>query len=364
MKSTLSQYRLIALAAMMLLMPRSAVGSDQYAYDVTSTGQLGLIDLNTAVFTQIAVMNTTLGGLGVYEGGLYGFSSGGSTLYRVNPKNGSLTSIGIAPFVYRGLGSTTNGLYGFDQGMNLYSINPNNGAATLIASTGLSNPSGFGVSTGSDTLYITPSNAGCGVGNTSLYSVDTTTGAATPIGVTSVPCGSGALVFEGGTLYAGGNISPIALYTLNTTNAATALVSDVSGTAGYFYGLAPQDAITPLEVAISVKDVTTGKRIRSGQTLTSSDNFQVTVSTNNVDCAGQFVVTALGAPGAPPSVLVQIVPYIIGPNSGGNTVSGGILTAGVLPSGYNDWKISTSCNGARGGQFAFGHVEFFVNVSQ
>src|SRR5579863_1793910 len=117
-----------------------------------------------------------------------------------------------------------------------------------------------------------------------------------------------------------------------------------------------------LSLTITVQDITTGQPITNGETLHATDNFQVTVTTNNINCAGQFVVTALGAPGAPPSVLVQTVPYVIGPASGGNSAIGSTLNASVLPSGYNDWKISTSCNGANRGQFASSHFEFFVKL--
>ncbi len=330
--------------------------ADHFAYEVTSSAQFGVIDLDTGAFTQISKLSVSLCGLAVYQGNLYGDGPCGSasTLYEVNPSNGSETVIGTVPFVYTGLGSTTKGIYGFDQDMNLYSIDATTGAATKIGSTGLANPTGFGVSTGSDTLYITPSSSGCGVGHTLLYSVNATTGAASEIGSTNLPCGSGASVFENNTLYTGGNISPIAVYTLNPANGAATLIADVSG-AAFFTGLAPKVPV----LTLTVRDLTTGRAISPKQTLTASDNFQVTVTTHDVDCAGQFVVTALGAPGAPPSVLVQLVPYIVGPASGGaSSVTGGILNAG----GNNDWKISTSCNGALPGQFYSSQFEFFIKV--
>jgi hypothetical protein len=364
MKSHWLTSSLVAFTVLLCLASRRASGTDNYAYEVTSTAQFGIIDLYTGVFTLKGTMQATLGGLGSYQGILYGYGQGTGTLYRVNPKNGKLTVVGNAPFIYGGLGSTTSGLYGFDQKFDLYSIDPNTGAVASIGPTGLSVPGGFGVSTGSDTLYVTVgSPIGCGNTNTTLYAVDTTTAAVSKLGITGLPCGSGGSVFEGGTLYAGGNISPIAVWTLNTTNAATTFVANVSGAGSYFYGLAPVNPVTPsLTVAITVQDVTTGKPISNGETLNALDNFQVTVTTNDTDCVGQFVVTALGAPGAPPSVLVQAVPYIIGPNSGSESATGGILTAGVLPTGFNDWKISTTCNGAVRRQFAASHFEFFVNL--
>jgi hypothetical protein len=165
----------------------------------------------------------------------------------------------------------------------------------------------------------------------------------------------------------------------NSSGTILGSVSNLQAGTGPFYlvlgqriGLAPPgtqvadwravSVSAPLFTTITVQDVTTGLPISNGQTLASSDKFQVTVTTNDVNCAGQYTVTALGAPGVPPSVLVQVVPYIIGPASRHNSVTGGILSAGVLPSGYNDWKISSSCGGAQTGQFAFSHFEFFVKV--
>jgi len=119
------------------------------------------------------------------------------------------------------------------------------------------------------------------------------------------------------------------------------------------------NAVHP-RLSISVSDLTTGQPIAREQTVTAGDAFQVTVSTSGIDCAGQFVVTALGASGAPSSALVQFLPYIVGPSVGGNSVTGGALTAGVLVNGTNDWKISTSCNAADTHQFAFSTFEFFA----
>jgi hypothetical protein len=65
----------------------------------------------------------------------------------------------------------------------------------------------------------------------------------------------------------------------------------------------------------------------------------------------------LGATGAPPSVLVRFVPFIVGPAVATNQVTGEILQAVGID---NAWKISASCNGAERGQFAFDSREFFV----
>jgi len=231
---------LAVLTVVMFFALHASARADDYAYEMTSSAQFGIIDLTTGAFTQIGSSAVPVIGLGAHGSTLYGVY--GSTLYRVNPASGSLTPVGNAPFTYRGFGSTTSGLYGFDQNMYLYSISPTTGAATPIGPTGLSDPSGLGVSTGSQTLYITPTpSPGCS--GTSLYWVDTATGTATLVGNTGF-CGSGASVMVNGTLYAG-VFSPLAVYTLNTQTGAGTFVANVSGTSSYFYGLAPLPPTAP-----------------------------------------------------------------------------------------------------------------------
>lgn len=111
---------------------------------------------------------------------------------------------------------------------------------------------------------------------------------------------------------------------------------------------------------VTVTDVTSGQRVRSGRTFDAPFDFQVTVATDGIDCAGQFVVTALGAPGAPPSVLVQSKTFILGPAVGADTVTGETLTAWPLAGGTNRWKISASCNGTGEREIYFDAFEFQV----
>jgi hypothetical protein len=115
------------------------------------------------------------------------------------------------------------------------------------------------------------------------------------------------------------------------------------------------------KISISVMDLTTGQPLAVGQTVAAGDLFQVTVTSNGGgDCAGQFVVTALGAPGFPPAALVQVMPFIVGAATGNNSAVGGVLTANALGTAANDWKISASCNNAGFGQFDFDRFEFFA----
>jgi hypothetical protein len=112
-------------------------------------------------------------------------------------------------------------------------------------------------------------------------------------------------------------------------------------------------------IGISVEDVTTDKQIVNGGTITAGDQFQVTVTgAPQFNCAGQFVVTAIGAAGAPPSALVQNQPFIIGPAVGTTTTTGGVLTSNGVVGEENDWKVSASCNGPNFNSFAFSSFEF------
>jgi hypothetical protein len=158
--------------------------------------------------------------------------------------------------------------------------------------------------------------------------------------------GFGGAYGEGCAVYKAGD--PIAIAVYNT--------SDASFTESQTAWGGPAAA----SLAISVKDLTTGKQIVSGGTITAGDNFQVTVTGSpEFNCAGQFVVTALGGTGVvPPSVIVQLQSFIIGPAVETNSVSGGVLTSNGILGHENDWKISGSCNGANTKSFAYSSFEF------
>jgi hypothetical protein len=218
--------------------------ADNFAYEVTGNDLFGIVDLNTGVFTSVGSTGLRLVGLGGYGGTIYGGVDGGSTLYSVNTSTGALTTIGTGNIVYRGFGSTMSGLYAFGANGDLYSINPANGVATDIGPTGLSfGGTVMGMSSGSNTLYLTKNN--------SLYSLNTTNGSATLIGTTNEgESGFGALVSVGGTLYGGAyDASTPDIYTIDPQTGTTTFVAaspstpSVPGVAG-FWGLAPITTFT------------------------------------------------------------------------------------------------------------------------
>src|SRR5580698_1361344 len=147
---------------------------------------LGIVDLNTGVFTLIGNMGSGGDdGLRAANGVLYTGQNG--LLYSVNTSNANLTLIGgLTGNNLAAFGSTTTGLYGVagtgpSQAATLFSINPETGAVTAIGPLGAGAvPNGQGfysrLSVGSSTLYMEF--------NSNLYSINTTTGTATQVGTT------------------------------------------------------------------------------------------------------------------------------------------------------------------------------------
>lgn len=220
---------------------------DDMAYMINAQSQFGVIDLNSGDFSPVG--NSIMApyvpvGLGVTGGKVYTAGFTDTTLYQVNPANGSLTKIGSGSVHYYGLGSTNAGLYalGTYSGVNnvpmfnLYSVDPTSGAATLIGPLGTAGPSAvWSLSTGSSTLYLAD--------NFNLYSIDTSSGTATLVG--SQPLmglNTAAMVYEHGTLYAGvDSCTPscnLSVWSMNTSSGASAQVSSATNT-GNFQGLAP-----------------------------------------------------------------------------------------------------------------------------
>src|ERR1700691_972085 len=96
---------------------------------------LGIVDLNTGVFTLIGNMGSGgYEGLAVANGVLYTEQAG--LLYSVNTSNANLTLIGgLNGSVLATFGSTATGLYGLAgmgpvQAATLFSINPETGGVT------------------------------------------------------------------------------------------------------------------------------------------------------------------------------------------------------------------------------------------
>ena len=230
------------------------------AYEVLSGSEFGVIDLGTGAFTYIGNSGEQLAGLGVYGGTLYGglayidSKGGGNTFYQVNVATGALTAVGNGSALLNDFGSTLSGLYGIDTDGNLYSVDPSTGVDTLVGATGLGAPSStVGLSTNSNTLYYSFGS--------NLYTLNTSTGAATLVGALGASQ-DGAMVYEGGSLYAGIN-SPLSIDTVNPSTGAATSGPAVAGTVEAFWGLAPDS----VSVSSTPEPATFGLLVAAGAML-------------------------------------------------------------------------------------------------
>ena len=169
-----------------------------YAYMSTGDFDFGIINLGTGQFTLCGNSGVLLAGLGVgAQGAIYGGQEYTASLYTVNPSNGAVTLIGTSPnaISYLVFGSTKNGvLYALDSVADLYTINPQTAVATRIGATGVPLNGGYyGMSAGAKKLYVS-SDIG-------FYVINTKTGAATLIG--TGPTQFGAIVGIGSKLFGG-----------------------------------------------------------------------------------------------------------------------------------------------------------------
>jgi hypothetical protein len=157
----------------------------------------------------------------------------------VNPASGAPNPVGSSSIIFFALGSTATGLYaaGWPAGTDtrsqpplyFYSIDPRTASATQIGSFGVS--PGFynwSFSTGSTTLYFADWE--------NLYAIDTNSGAATIIGGTGLVIAG--LTYENGKLYATSN-GPNTVWMLNTISGAATMVSNSNQSIGQLAPLAP-----------------------------------------------------------------------------------------------------------------------------
>jgi hypothetical protein len=233
------------LVCPMIVLTPAPAKADALAYDTTTTGEFGLLDLTTGVFTQNATTPVELAGFGEIGASLYSAEFQGNPFYGVNGATGNLTTIGSGGLnggIYLALGSSTTALYALDDEFDFYSVNPVTGASSEIGTgphaIGLTGGD-YTLSTGSSSLYFTHSNE--------FYSVNIATSATTDIGPTGtsggIDGGFGGMVFEDGTLYGvyvpNGDGTGDAIYTIDPSTGAATFVAAVTGEIGDVDGLAP-----------------------------------------------------------------------------------------------------------------------------
>lgn len=148
----------------------------------------------------------------------------------MNPTNGDLTLVGTGSVDLNRIGSTTTGLYGIDTSGDLVSINPSNGATTLIGPLGIGIFADGDLSANSGALYFTQ--------GPNLYTLSTTTGHATLVGSNN-GIDIFSMVSENGSLYPEVG-APFSVDTLNITTGIGTFVADLSGEPSpSFLGMAP-----------------------------------------------------------------------------------------------------------------------------
>ena len=289
-----------ALLALGLTLP-GILCADNIDYAATSS-QLGTIDLQTGVFTEIGVMNGILGSdtqdLARLPGGLLYGSNASSELVLIDPVSLTTSMVGVCGNNIFGLAFRQDGtLFGCSSD-TLYQINPNTGAATLVGTMGV-NSGFYDVKfDGAGNLYLvsTPDL----VANSTLYLVNTATGQALQIGQGgAVGFNVWALDFENGTLFgftSGGQIVSINMTTgtgtfvANETQASpivTAVPGGVSGGRPYL----TIQLTNVNSVALSWLAPSNAFNLQQNKDATSTNWSSVTNSVNVTDSLNQVMVS-------------------------------------------------------------------------
>lgn len=233
--STLRPLAALCALAFALGIPMAADAGTVYV--AGGNNEFGTLDLTTGAFQQLGVLTIPVGdqmfGMGFSSNGiLYGIDSGGAStsftahLWRIDPTNAVATDLGDTGQFSIGATVYGNTVYALDSSNNavLYTVNPSNLNTTVIGTTGFAgdgliafDPSGrlFAGENSfpGDNLYlVNPTTAastfvgdmndimftGIFVGstlyafspdNSTIYTIDTTTGASTPVGTYTLPNG-------------------------------------------------------------------------------------------------------------------------------------------------------------------------------
>lgn len=204
----------------------TAASAQANIYVVTSNQQFGTVNLATGAFHAIgAGTPEPMANLVWHDGSLYSLSLITASLAKINPSTGETTVIGPTGLGVNAfcLAEARGILYATDLFNNIYTVDPQTGAATLLRATGIppdqEYPFTFNPDTGTfelcdESLYgfagrlfaiydeftLNPANlAVTPVTYAKLYEIDPSTGAATAIA--PVPMNIGAAVEVNGHFY-------------------------------------------------------------------------------------------------------------------------------------------------------------------
>lgn len=169
-------------------------------------------------------------------------ASGTSSLYTIDTATGVTTLVGDTGFAINGLNYYNGTLYAIQRGFggNLLTLNTSTGAGTVVGPLGDATGDGFGRAV---LLAIDPSGNAFtwyDPGNDDLASVDLGTGAATIVGDSGLSTAQHGMSFLGSTLYLVNFDGQV--FTLDTTTGAGTPVGNV-GTAAHHGDVNPDDSL-------------------------------------------------------------------------------------------------------------------------
>ncbi len=234
--------RIALLIALLCLAGLPALADDVYVG--TSTGEFGVFNTTTDSFTLIGTNSSPIYGLGLSGGTLYATNNGSSpstTFYSVNTTTGVFSSIGDLTGSTGGTGALTapvggGTLYYFDHSNQLFTINPANGAATVVGPLGFSLGGSWDITFAQNgNLYVTT--------NGYFGEINPSTGLGSEIGYNGIQM-QGLVAADGGVYGFSGN----EMYSINlTTGAATFLMDTPSGIGNIETGTEVPSAVTTPE---------------------------------------------------------------------------------------------------------------------
>ncbi|HLX21992.1 MAG TPA: IPTL-CTERM sorting domain-containing protein [Usitatibacter sp.] len=198
----MSWRNLAAILAAAFLSVISLPSAAQILYGATgglnggvATGNLYILDQTTGAASVVGPIGYSVTGMAFQNGIMYGATTNNaacsSCLIRINLYTGAGTVIGPLGLTISELEFGPGGkLFGWSESSDEFaSINLTTGAATTIPGSGISTY-GDGLAFLAGTMYVMPQGA-----NSTYYSVNTTTGAVTPLGtLTGNPLPAGAAV--------------------------------------------------------------------------------------------------------------------------------------------------------------------------
>lgn len=178
--------RILLIAGLLTLTVLSAYPStiSVVFYD----NRYGTLNDATGTYTNIGTLPISASaGIASMDGQLY-VENMGSDLYTVNPNSGAYSLVGATGLTTTSgaFAGDSNGLYEVDYSSNVYSLNPATGQAQFIGATGLvANNGSFdtSLSAAGPYLYYTAGHAGAA---DELYRINMSTGVATDLGSTGV----------------------------------------------------------------------------------------------------------------------------------------------------------------------------------